>query len=246
MCAPGVEFRDGKFYLYIQQNWHKPDIHILWGESENGTNFICKGIALESVAGSQEGGIYDAAVRVLNGQPYLLYSGFPFPYITGEGEKISGIHGDIYLASSQDEKMGGGWAREGKILGHHEVPFQNQHSHPKYEWGLEGGDLAELIDGSILMAATSFVQDETPGCRQRVFLAWAEKPQGPYQTLGILTNPCNWSSRENGHPTIVRHDGQIYVFFQTYTTKWRLALASLPESSLPIPVFELSKSADVD
>jgi hypothetical protein len=234
VCAPAVDYQNGKFYMYIQQTWDKPGGHILWGTSEDGERFKFEGCAVTSVPDTSEAGVYDAAVRILKGTAYLIYSGFPFPYRDSSGMEYTGIHGDIYIARSMEGiNYGGQWEKVKPILKHEDVPFHNDHTEPDREWGLEGGDIIELSDGSILLAGVAFLKKGQWGYRQRVFVAHAPSPEGPYRTLGILSHPSNdWGANENGHPCLVRHAGRIYVGIQVKKDKWNIGLVSLSEEEL--------------
>jgi hypothetical protein len=232
--APGVDFSNGRMHLYIQETHDSPNGNIYWGNSEDGYNFEMKGVALTSDEGTREAGIYDAAIKTINSVAYLLYSAFPFPYVDDDGNRFDGIHGDIALARSlEGSNYGSAWEKLGCIISHEDVPFHNQHDDPNREWGLEGGDLLELKDGSVLLIGVCFLKYAEPCHRQRIFVAHAKNMVGPFRIIGLLTNPCNdWGARENGHPCMVKQNGRIYIFTQVLTSDWRLGLLSVDEEEL--------------
>jgi hypothetical protein len=100
-------------------------------------------------------------------------------------------------------------------MGHDDVPFHNRRGCEGYEWGLEGGQLAELPDGRSLLLGVCFLPVGAFGARQRVFVAVADRPTGPYTLVGPAIDPVAYGRPgENGHGAVVVHDGRVYLYFQ--------------------------------
>jgi hypothetical protein len=66
------------------------------------------------------------------------------------------------------------------------------------------------------MSAVSFLPDGAPGSRQRVFLAAAPTPRGPYRILGLPLAPLqgDWDGGENGHAALVVDGDRLVVIYQ--------------------------------
>jgi hypothetical protein len=137
---------------------------------------------------------------------------------------------DVHLARSDGEGWGGPWTRLGAILRHEDVAWHNQRGDKAYEWGLEGGQLLELPNGNIVLNGVSFRSDGPAGARQRVFLAVAQRPTGPYSLQGPAIAPENGDDGgENGHATAICVDDELVLFFQereVHDGRWRYALAA--------------------
>jgi hypothetical protein len=121
--------------------------------------------------------------------------------------------------------------KQNHIAWHH-----NRREHPDYEWGIEGPQLLELPDGTVLLNATCFIEEGRRGTRQRVFFAVADNPLGPYTTLGPVLaerERDEWESGENGHASALIHENNLYLFYQARSqadptpvlNNWRYGLA---------------------
>jgi hypothetical protein len=222
--APGVTYDpgDGRLHLFLQQ-----DFNILGGVIEHlvsddgGCTFRRSDTALDSVPGSAEAGVYDPDPAEVDGVKYLTYSAMS---VVGQP--------DIYLARSVSGSWSGPWARLGPILGHEDVAFHNQIGEDDYEWGLEGPQLCALPDGTVLLTAVCFLSDRPRGERQRLLLAAAPDPLGPYELLGPLVEPVG--AGENGHGSSVVVGDDLHVVYQERSgpdMRWhyRHSVASLAE-----------------
>jgi hypothetical protein len=218
--APGVTFEDGRFHLFLQQ-----DFNILGGVIEHlvsddgGNTFVRTDTSLESVARTSEAGIYDPDPGIVNGVKYLTYSAMS---VVGQP--------DIYLARSTTGSWDGPWARLGRILSQEDVDIHNQIGDDDYEWGLEGPQLSAMPDGTVLLTAVCFLKGRPRGQRQRLLLAAAPDPLGPYEILGPLVEPE--TGGENGHGSAVVHEGALHVVYQERAGEgrpwhYRHAVASL-------------------
>jgi hypothetical protein len=222
VAAPSVEYDPAEkvFHMFVQTHYAALGSTIEHLVSSDGHYFKYKDTPLTSIPGTDEAGIYDPHAAVLSGEKYISYSGFP---------RVG--RPDVYLAKSSSNSWYGPWQRLGKILSHHEISHHNQHDHPDYEWGLEGTQLLQLPNGTILMNAVCFLPQGLRGTRQRVFFSVARKPEGPYLTLGPILNPQNneWESGENGHAAGYIIDNELLLFYQARAqeegrNKWRYGL----------------------
>jgi hypothetical protein len=224
-CAPGVVSDGERLHLYLQEAYNELGGAITHLVSEDdGATFVAAGTALRSRPGTSEAGIYDAHPGEVGGAKYLVYAGF-----AAVGEP------DLHLARARD--WNGPWERLGVILGHDDVPCHNARGCEYYEWGLEGGQLAELPDGRSLLLGVCFLPTGEQGARQRAILAVAERPEGPYDLLGPAIEPAAYGRPgENGHGCVVVHDGYVHLYFQHRDGEglpWTLHTASVPAHAIP-------------
>jgi hypothetical protein len=201
-CAPGVVHQDGLFHMFIQTEYYRTGGRIVHCTSRDGSNFEPKDDPITPVPGSGEAGIYDPHPAIIGNTCYLTYSGFA----TGPR-----IQGDIYIASGPS--WDGPWERIGCILRHEDVPFHNQKSDPRYEWGLEGSMLIEDYN-QILLFGVCFLPTKCKGSRQRVFLAHAPNLHESFQVCTTLPTGPGWESGENGHATAVMVNSDVHLFYQ--------------------------------
>jgi hypothetical protein len=176
---------------------------------------------LTSQPATEEAGIYDPHPTLVHGEACLVYSGF-----SRIGEP------DLYLARSASGGWDGPWLRLGPVLRHQQVHCHNQRGAADYEWGLEGAQLVELPDGSVLLNAVCFLPRGSAGSRQRVFFATAPDVLGPYEVHGAVVVP-EGGTGENGHATAIIDGDELRLFFQERSEVdglWRYALASAPLS----------------
>ncbi len=219
-AAPGVVAEDGRLHMFIQTSFNT-----MGGNAEHlvsddrGARFVRADTALEGRPGTAEVGIYDPHPAEISGRRYLVYAAF-----SAVGRP------DVFLASSRSGSWEGPWDRLGCILAHPHVPWHNQHDDPDYEWGLEGPQLLELPEGQILLNATCFLPAVPIRQRQRVFLALADEPTGPYEVLGpVVPDPGDGPVFENGHATALLHRGRVALVFHEWTSSdsgWRVRRAS--------------------
>jgi hypothetical protein len=224
-CAPGVVVEGETLHLYLQQSYNTLGGHITHLVSEDGGDtFETQGIALRSLAGSSEAGIYDAHPCVVGGTRYLVYAGF-----STVGEP------DLHLARATS--WNGPWERRGVVLDHDDVPCHNMRGCEQYEWGLEGGQLAELPDGRTLLLGVCFLPTGAHGARQRALLAVADHPEGPYDLIGPAIEPAAYGrTGENGHGALLVDDGEVHLYFQHRDgdgLPWTLHVASIDAAAIP-------------
>jgi hypothetical protein len=226
-CAPGVVAEGGRIHLFLQDEFNVLGGHIEHLVSDDsGANFVRARTALRSSAHRGEAGIYDPDGAEVAGQRYLTYAAMS---VVGQP--------DIYLARSLRGSWDGPWVRLGCILDHARVPCHNQRGTTDYEWGLEGPQLLELPGGGVLLTAVCFLPDLPMGNRQRLLLAVAHEPTGPYVVLGAPVQPMGpGGAGENGHGTaVVGEDGLIHLVYQERAgdgLPWRILHATTEPAAL--------------
>jgi hypothetical protein len=226
VAAPGVVFEGGTFFMFVQTEFMKPHGVVEFLTSGDGFHWTHVDTALRCRPGTEEDGIYDPHPAIIGGERFLVYSAMPrgFP-----------PKPDIFLAKSKTASWHGPWQRLGKILDHADIEHHhNPRNHPDYEWGIEGAQLLELPDGRVLLNATCFLPHGSRGERQRVFLAVADDPVGPYRSIGPVIDPPE--SGENGHSTVLLHGSDIVICYQSRlkstSHSWRYGLTVRELSAL--------------
>lgn len=223
--APGVIAAEDGLHMFLQTEYDRFGGTVEHLVSRDGTSFERAGTALCSLPGTPEAGIYDAHPALVRGVPHLVYSAFS---VVGEP--------DVHLARSQSGSWAGPWRRLGAILRHEHVACHNQRNSAGYEWGLEGAQLLELPGGDLLLNVVCFVPGHPPACRQRVVLARAADPCGPYEVGGAAVVPLGGDLLgENGHGTLVLDGDRMALFFQERYVggrPWHYGLATAPLAAL--------------
>ena len=226
LCAPGVVADGERLHMFVQESYNLLGGTIRHLVSDDaGVSFHAVATALGSLPGTSEAGIYDAHPAATGGGKYLVYAG-----MARVGEP------DLHLARSASGTWEGPWERLGVVLGHDDVDCHNPRGCAAYEWGLEGGQLTELPDGRVLLAAVCFLPDGDHGTRQRIFVAVADDAEGPYEVLGPALDPVRYAvGGENGHGCAVVDRGRVYLFFQHRDgdgLPWRIHVTSIPAAAL--------------
>jgi hypothetical protein len=226
LCAPGVVADGDLLHLFVQETYNLLGGTIRHLVSDDaGVTFRAASVALTSVPGTTEAGLYDAHPGAVGGAKYVVYAG-----MGRVGEP------DLHLARSASGTWHGPWERLGVVLGHDDVACHNPRGCDRYEWGLEGGQITELPDGRTLLSAVCFLPDGDHGTRQRIFLAVADRPEGPYEVLGPVLDPVRYAvGGENGHGCTVVDRGRVYLFFQHRDgdgLPWAVYVTSIPAVAL--------------
>lgn len=226
-CAPGVIAEGGRLHLFLQHEFNVLGGHLEHLVSDDsGSTFVRTRTALRSNARIGEAGIYDPDVAEIAGERYLTYAAMS---VVGQP--------DLYLARAARASWNGPWERMGCILDHARVPCHNQLGTADYEWGLEGPQLMEIPGGGVLLTAVCFLPDRPPGHRQRLLLAVADEPAGPYVVLGAAVEPSGpQGAGENGHGTaVVGEDGLVHLVYQERAgdgLPWRIMRATVEPAAL--------------
>ncbi|MDQ4069839.1 MAG: hypothetical protein M3203_10290 [Actinomycetota bacterium] len=226
-CAPGVVAEHRRLHLFLQHEFNVLGGHIEHLISDDGgKSFLRAGTALRSHAGVGEAGVYDPDPAEVGGERYLTYAAMS---VVGQP--------DLYLARSETGSWDGQWDRLGCILDHERVPCHNQVGTADYEWGLEGPQLLELPGGGVLLTAVCFLPDRPRGHRQRLLLAVAPAPEGPYCVLGAAVEPAGrHGAGENGHGVaVLGEDGLVHFVYQERAgdgLPWRILRASTEPAAI--------------
>jgi hypothetical protein len=227
LCAPGVVSDGDRLHMFVQEAYNLLGgtiTHLV--STDDGATFDAVSVALTSLPGTSEAGIYDAHPGESRGQKFLVYAGMA---VVGEP--------DLHLARSESGTWDGPWERLGVVLGHDDVPCHNPRGCPDYEWGIEGGQLTELPDGRTLLTAVCFLPEGAPATRQRIMLAVAEDPTGPYTVLGPAVEPAAYGRPgENGHGSAIVDGRDVHLFFQHRDgdgLPWDVHVASVPAAAIP-------------
>ncbi len=246
-CAPGVVAEGPRLHLFLQHEFNVLGGHIEHLVSDDaGSTFLRARTALRSDAGRGEAGVYDADAAEIGGGRYLTYAAMS---VVGQP--------DLYLARSRSGSWNGPWDRLGCILDHARVPCHNQLGTVGYEWGLEGPQLLELPGGGVLLTAVCFLPDQPLGHRQRLLLAVAEEPTGPYVVLGAAVQPGGpGGTGENGHGTaVLGDDGLVHLVYQERAgdgLPWRILRATTEPAAVVValeaarPAEKVSEVADLE
>ncbi len=219
VAAPGVAAENGRLHLFLQTEYNRFGgvvEHLV--SDDGGVAFRHARTALTALPGTDEAGLYDPHPCTVHGQRYLAYSAF---------STIGSP--DVHVARSTSATWDGPWERLGPVLRHEHVAWQARRDREDYEWGLEAPQLLELPDGRVLLVGVCFLPGGLAGTRQRVFMAVAADPLGPYEVLGPVIEPEE--AGENGHGCAVVDRGDLWLFYQERTLpdpRWRLALAEVP------------------
>jgi len=226
-AAPGVIAEAGRLHMFLQETFDEVGAAIEHLVSDDGgATFAWVDTALTCLPGTAEAGVYDPDPAVIDDVKYLTYAAFA---TVGQP--------DLHLARSTSGSWDGPWERLGCVLDHEQVECHNQRDHEDYEWGLEGPQAVQLPDGRVLLTAVCFLADRPRGHRQRVLLAIADEPRGPYEVLGPVLEPTGLrGDGENGHGTSVVIDDEVRVIYQERSggdAPWRImqAVARLAPAS---------------
>jgi len=204
VAAPGVTHDGERFHMFMQTDFDRLGGTIEHLTSDDGARFVRDDTALQCDWDVGEACIYDPQPAEIDGRRFIVYAAAPRVGLP-----------QIHLADSPSGSWSGPWRRLGAVLTQPEVPFHNQPGQVGYEWGLEGPQLLALPGGGVLLSAVCFLAGHARGARQRVFLAVASKPTGPYRVMGapLVPRAGEWDGGENGHPAAVLvPDGLTFVY----------------------------------
>ena len=244
VAAPSVIYDpdDKLFHMAVQKDFMDVGGGIAYLVSADGQVFT-KMRTLVEPKGDVEAGLYDPQFAVINGKKYLAYSAIPAALTRPDVPFTP--QPDVYLAKSSTDRWAGFWKRVKAILRHEDIAWHhNRREHPDYEWGIEGPQVLELPDGRVLLNATCFIEEGRRGTRQRVFFALASDVRGPYTSIGpvltITEDTAEWENGENGHASVIMHEGLLYLFYQARSkteeapqaNRWRYGIAVFDPSDI--------------
>ncbi|MDB5259111.1 MAG: hypothetical protein JWO73_319 [Candidatus Taylorbacteria bacterium] len=226
VAAPSVVYdpADKLFHMAIQKDFMMIGGGIEYLVSADGKKFTLTHTLLDPISDSSEAGLYDPHFSEADGKKYMVYAGMPSKMTYA---RAFTPQPDAYLAESESGLWSGPWKRLKKILDHDDIAWHhNSREHVDYEWGIEGPQIVALPNGKVLLNATCFIEGERRGTRQRVFFALADRPEGPYRSLGPVIPPGasdsadqEWESGENGHASAYVKDDILHLFYQARSRK---------------------------
>lgn len=243
VCAPQVLFDDSTgtplWKMYVQTTCFHENGVIAVAQSTDGTNFV----GLPEPAMTQDRvppspntppvvGLYDVAISeyTQNGKVYecMMFSGY---------RRIG--CGDLYMSVREKSVVETKWDTPRLILAQEDVPYHNNPGSLNFEWGLEGAKLVQLAENAYIMIGVCFLEKghEHRGTRQRVFLAAAETPFGPFTPISLPLEPTKYESGqgENGHPDTIDLGSSIGILYQERTgdgKPWHLRYTEIGKDQL--------------
>lgn len=198
VCAPAVVPEDDGWVMYIQTGCFEPGAHIATARSRDGSAFT---VAEAAVPADGHALVYDAGARevVHEGRRLrvLLYTAC---------DRVG--RGDLWGRTLDDD----GWSAPRLVLAESAVPFHNHPDAPDREWALEGAEVVQIGEGLYLLVGVCFLPTGPRGTRQRVFLAAAREPLGPYVPMGCPIAPQG--AGETGHPSAVVDGDELHLLYQ--------------------------------
>lgn len=219
ICAPAfsVSERNGRthYKMYVQNSCFGKNGVIALAESEDGHNFFTDTkwqLKHRHVprAGLPIVGLYDAGLSDIE------YQGKEYECLTFSGFRKVGC-GDLYVAMRAKDDPRAKWSKARLILKQEDVPFHNKPLSKNFEWGLEGAKIVQLSKDNYMLIGACFLEEKTQvGERQRVFMAAAESPFGPFEHMALPLNPIEYNTGqgENGHPDTIDLGDRIGILFQ--------------------------------
>ncbi|MEZ0261378.1 MAG: hypothetical protein ACAH80_10235 [Alphaproteobacteria bacterium] len=243
VCAPAMVLgeKDGKpeWQMYVQTTCFRENGVIALATSTDGEHFT--GTAKPPMAKEDvpKGaiplvGLYDV------GMSDITQGGKTFEAMAFSGYRSVG-NGDVYI--SLREKGTDEWQTPKLALQQEDVPFHNRPGAPNYEWGLEGAKVVQLADDAYLMIGVAFLDKSNAerGTRQRVFLAAANTPDGPFLPMRTPIEPTAYpeGTGENGHPDTVDLGDKLGIIYQERAGEgkpWHLRYTEMAKDELLLEV----------
>ena len=255
VAAPSVvyDFTDKLFHMAVQKDFTTTGTGIEYLVSADGQQFTWMKTILDP-EGDAEAGLYDPQFCEVQGEKYLVYAGMPGKMTY---DRPFTPQPDAYLAKSTSGFWAGPWERVTKILSHDDIAWHhNTRESPDYEWGIEGPQILELPDGSVLMNATCFIEEGPRGTRQRVFFAIADSVEGPYKSIGPVLDARDqeWEDGENGHASAWVVGNDVYLFYQARrasdpdptNNNWQYGIAVFPVEDIKKALRKEEVATDAD
>lgn len=219
VCAPAVVYNDKtkQFEMYVQTTCFSPGGVIALATSADGDAF--DGVqphpaVKEDIKNPKVPviGLYDVGMSDItrDGRAYecMVYSAY---------RRIG--CGDVYMSLRPKDGAGSdSWSAPRLVLAQEDVPFHNPPDSPEFEWGIEGAKVVQVADNAFVMIGVCFLDRPRSeiGTRQRVFLAAATAPEGPYHPVDMPIAPTAYpdGTGENGHPDTIDLGDHIGILYQ--------------------------------
>ena len=242
VCAPALQIErmpNGKiiYHMYVQTACFREDGIIAVATSEDGLNFTGKdswSLTRNDVPASEIPvvGLYDV------GLSEIIYQGKPFDCMMFSAYRRIGC-GDVFMTLRDRSSTDADWSAPVPVLKQEDVPFHNRPDSPNFEWGLEGAKIVQLADNHFVMIGVCFLEKglHEVGTRQRVFLAAAETPFGPFRPVTTPLQPTKYDigEGENGHPDTIDLGDRIGILYQERAGNgkpWHLRYAEMSKADM--------------
>ncbi|HEV8510555.1 MAG TPA: galactokinase family protein [Gemmatimonadales bacterium] len=157
--APTLVAEGETLHMFAQTTYYRLAGTIEHFVSNDGHHFTWRNTALRSIAGGPQAGVYDADAAWLpiggRTRPVLTYSGF-----SRDGGRDDRPDPCVFMAVSDNGWDGPFVHGRAPLLADADVPWHNSHdpANPFYEWGLEGGQIMAMPNGTYLLLAVAFEQ----------------------------------------------------------------------------------------
>ncbi|MBI1216749.1 MAG: hypothetical protein GC185_13145 [Alphaproteobacteria bacterium] len=245
VCAPAVVLaeKDGapEWKMYVQTTCFSENGVIALATSRDGRHFTGAEKPAMAVADLPEGdwpvvGLYDVAISDLS------VNGRERECMAFSGYRSIGC-GDVYLSFRDKGAKDEAWSTPVLALKQEDVPFHNRPGAENFEWGLEGAKVVQLADDAFLMIGVCFLDrgNEERGTRQRVFLAGAAQPGGPYVPMETPIAPTAYpeGTGENGHPDTIDLGQTLGILYQERAGEgqpWHLRYTEASKDELALKI----------
>jgi hypothetical protein len=220
VCAPSVvvEEKDGAplYKMYVQTTCFSEEGVIALAVSRDGENFYPGNPTVVMSADDVKDaphkvvGLYDVALSDVTRQ------GKTYECMTFSGYRRLGC-GDIFMSMREKNGKDDAWSPPKPVLLQENVPVHNKPGSSDFEWGLEGAKIVQLAEDVYVMVGVCFLSgaDLPRGTRQRVFMAAASAPDGPFHFMKLAIAPAFQAGGENGHPdTLDLGNGRLGILYQ--------------------------------
>lgn len=253
VCAPAVQLRQGEdgrhfFEMYVQTSCFQENGIIALATSEDGQDFNREmkwSLTKDDIndASIPSVGLYDAGISD------ITHGGKNYECLTFSAYRRVGC-GDLYLSMREIGGENLNWSPPQLVMKQEDIPFHNHPDSPNFEWGLEGAKIVQLAEDKFMMIGVCFLEKEHVhlGTRQRVFLALADSPFGPFNTASTPLDPTNYPEGcgENGHPDTIDLGDRLGILYQERAgdrKPWHLRYAEADKADLmriasrPVPQY---------
>ena len=238
LCAPAITYdgTTGQFHMYVQTGCFIEGSYIAELVSDDGVHFY------DVPENAYRTDHVRAPHPIVSLYDVSVTSGISFNHKTRELMTLSAYRhvgcGDIYVAA-RDQNTNGHWSDARPVLMQEDMHFHNMPGSPTFEWGLEGARIVQLKPHMFMMIGVCFLDQHNPvpGTRQRVFLAAAKSPFGPYKAVDLPFKPTHYpdGTGENGHPDLIDFGTSLGILYQERSGNhkpWHLRYGEMPKKDL--------------